>query len=294
MPATPHPLVLIGYGDIARRVAERHPDHAIYALARRRPTAPTGHRGAWTGLAFDLDQNTPADLPAAALWCYFAPPPATGIEDTRVARWLSAAARLPAPVQIVYASTTAVYGDVAGEWVDETRVPAPAHDRGRRRLDAERQIQHWGLARGIPVTVLRITGIYACDRLPLEKIRAGTPIVCPDQAPWSNRIHAEDLADLYTALIDRAEQGLPVTGVFNISDNHPRPMTELYTATAAHFGLPMPPCRSLAEVLASATPMAREFLSESKRIDARAIQRALNWQPRYPDLEHALADCPPV
>ncbi|WP_407275831.1 SDR family NAD(P)-dependent oxidoreductase [Halothiobacillus sp. DCM-1] len=289
------PLILIGYGDIARRVAERHPDHPIITLARRPARAPAGHRASWQSLVCDLDRDTipVQSLPEAALWLYFAPPPAQGLEDSRLQRWLTEAGQGGTPRQLIYASTTAVYGDVGGAWVDEHSPAAPQHDRGRRRLDAEQRSQRFGAARGVPLAILRITGIYACDRLPLDKIRAGTAIVCPEDAPWSNRIHAEDLAEIYGRLIARAEQGAPVTGVFNVSDGDPQPMSMLYLRTAAHFGLAPPPCRPLAEVLASASPMSREFLSESKRVRAQAIRQALDWQPRYPNLEAALKDCPP-
>ncbi len=286
------PLVLIGYGDIARRVAERHPDHPIISLARHLAPPPAGHRAAWAALNFDLDRDEPpATLPPKAIWLYFAPPPNDGVVDTRVARWLAAIPPTQHPQGVVYASTTGVYGDHHGEWIDEHTAANPAHDRGHRRLDAEARFDDWCRARSIPLTVLRITGIYACDRLPLERIRAGAPVVCLDESPWSNRIHADDLADICARLIARLEQHKPVAGLFNISDNNPRPMTELFLATAAHFKLPPPPCLPLADVLAQSSPMAREFLSESKRIDASAIQRELDWRPRYPSLAAALADC---
>lgn len=288
-----HPLVLIGYGDIARRVAERHPDHPILALARHVAFCPVTHRAQWESRVFDLDGKTPlGPIPRDAIWLYFAPPPNQGVTDTRVAGWL---ARIPAeqqPRAVIYASTTGVYGDHHGDWIDEQTPPSPAHDRGRRRLDAEARFADWCGARAIGLTVLRITGIYACDRLPLARIRAGEPVVCLEESPWSNRIHADDLAEVYARLIARVAQGQPVTGLFNVSDNNPRPMTELYLATAKHFKVAPPPCKPLAEVLAQASPMAREFLTESKRIDARAIQQALDWQPHYPNLQAALADCP--
>lgn len=286
------PLVLIGYGDIARRVAKRHPEHAMTAMARRLPYCPVTHRGQWISRAIDLDQfESIGDLPRDAIWLYFAPPPGSGIEDRRVANWLAAISSGQHPSAVIYASATSVYGDQHGGWVDEHTPSNPAHDRGRRRLAAETRLGDWCHARSIPLTVLRITGIYACDRLPLERIRTGAPVVCPEESPWSNRIHADDLADVCTRLIARVEQGAPVAGVFNVSDNNPRPMSEWFLATAAHFKLPLPPCLPLAEVLAQSSPMAREFLTESKRIDARAIQRALDWQPHYPDLATALARC---
>ncbi|WP_322629506.1 NAD-dependent epimerase/dehydratase family protein [Halothiobacillus sp.] len=285
------PLVLVGYGDIAARVARNHPHHPIYALARQLPLRPAAHADSWYGRAFDLDADLPSDLPVGAVWVYLAPPASHGTVDVRVERWLSAIVPTELPAQVIYASTTGVYGDHQGGWVTEETPATPAHDRGRRRLDAESRFQTWCAQRSIPCTVLRVTGIYACDRLPLDRIRAGDPVVCLEESPWSNRIHADDLADIVGCLIERLRQGAPVQGVFNVSDNHPRPMTDLYLETARHFGLPAPPSRPLLEILANSRPMAREFLSESKRIDAQAIQRALNWQPKYPDLLHGLADC---
>jgi len=295
------PLVLIGYGDIARRLAERCPTVDVTACARHAAPRPTEHAGAWQAVSLDLDQPLPSvSLPAGAVWVYLAPPPSSSLSDSRVAnliRW--ATDRIddfPAqrPRQVIYASTTAIYGDQGGAWVDEQTPPAPGHDRGRRRMDAERRWQHWCKKHAIPLTILRLPGIYACDRLPLARIRAGTSVVCPDQAPWSNRIHADDLADVLALLCQRADTGNPLAGVFNVADGNPMPMTELYRATAEHFNLPLPDCRPLDEVIRESGPMAREFLSESKRVDASAIRKALNWQPRYPDLRSTLEACDSV
>lgn len=290
------PLALIGYGDIARRIAARFPEASVHALSRHVPPAPAGHGGEWVAHTTDLDRLTqmPA-LPAGAIWIYLTPPPSAGVIDSRVANIIRLADEMAAdgaclPSQVIYASTTAVYGDQAGRWVDEGTPPQPQHDRGRRRLDAERRWQSWCDERHIPLTILRIPGIYACDRLPLDRIRAGSMIVCPEQAPWSNRIHAEDLADAIGLLVERAGTR-PVTGTFNIADGNPRPMSEIYLQIAEHFRLPIPECRPLQEVLHHSSPMAREFLSESKRVDASAIRAALDWRPRYPDLSSTLAEC---
>ncbi len=288
----PPPIVLIGYGDISRRTAERLPERDIVAIARHRTEAPADHQGRWTALEVDLDdeQALPdAAAPSEAIWIYLAPPPRHGSTDPRVARWLDEARQVPAAT--IYIGTTGIYGDHQGAWVDETTPPNPGHDRGRRRLDAERRFADWCGERDIPLTCLRVTGIYACDRLPVERIRAGTPVPRGDQAPWSNRIHAEDLADILVRLVERIDAGMPVPGTFNVSDNHPAPISEIYRQTAEHFHLPPPPQVDLEEVLAQASPMAREFLGESRRIDASAIQRALDWRPRYPDIAATLAAC---
>lgn len=292
--ATNHrPIVLVGYGDIAGRLAQRLADRDIVAIARHVPKRPAEHRGQWRGLALDLDRQArpiEADAPGA-IWVYLAPPAREGQTDQRVERWLSGGT--PAPAGMVYVSTTGVYGDRHGDWIDESTKATPSHDRGRRRLDAERQFHTMATDSGIPLTVLRVTGIYSCDRLPLEKIRHGAPIPISTEAPWSNRIHAEDLADILYHLIERIEAQRPVIGTFNVSDNQPSPVSLVYRQIAAHFGLPQPPEAPLAIVLDQASPMAREFLSESRRIDASAIQKALEWQPRYPTLAAALIDCSP-
>ncbi|MFO7808317.1 NAD-dependent epimerase/dehydratase family protein [Guyparkeria sp.] len=288
------PVVLIGYGDIAERLAHRLADHDLVAIARHTVEPPQTHRGQWHAFPIDLDAETvipPEATPYNAIWVYLAPPPREGRTDPRLARWLDGTGHPPAG--LLYISTTGVYGHHGGNWVHENTPPAPAHDRGRRRLDAETQSQQYARAQDIPACVLRVTGIYACDRLPVEKVHRGTPVPAGPEAPWSNRIHADDLADILHLLVDRIESGHPVAGTFNVSDNHPTPVNVTYRRIAAHFGLPQPPEASLASILEQASPMAREFLSESRRVDASAIQHALGWQPRYPTLAAALADCPP-
>ncbi len=287
-----HPIVLIGYGDIAGRVAAHLPDHAITTIARQHTEPSEGHRGDWHSLVIDLDRDTPIPdeaFRADAIWVYLAPPPRTGQDDPRVARWLQEASGPPAAM--IYVSTTGVYGDQGGKRVDESTPPSPGHDRGWRRLDAENQFREHAAANNTPLTCLRVTGIYNCERLPLAKLRAGTPVPGGEQAPWSNRIQADDLADIIIRLIARIDTGQPVTGTFNVSDNHPMRISEVYRLTAEHFGLASPPEAAMEDVLAQASPMAREFLSESRCIDASAIQQALGWQPRYPDLKATLAAC---
>lgn len=285
------PIVLVGYGDIAQRLALRLADRDIVAIARHTPQKPANHHGQWHGLRRDLDQQTrpiEADAPGA-IWIYLAPPARAGQTDQRVRRWLTGGT--PAPAGIVYVSTTGVYGHRDGDWTDESVPATPSHDRGRRRLDAERQFHTMATRDRVPLITLRVSGIYSCDRLPLEKIRRGTPVPVGREAPWSNRIHADDLTEILFRLIERIEQQRSVTGVFNVSDNNPSPINLIYQRVATHFGLPQPPDAPLRTVLDQASPMAREFLSESRRIDASAIQTALDWQPRYPSITATLADC---
>ena len=133
-------LVFIGYGDIAARVAARHPSQAIWALARRLAPMPDGHTAGWHAQAFDLDTDPAPALPANTVWLYFAPPPAQGTEDSRLRRWLATADNQPRPAQLIYASTTrALASTRAALRVSSSASPGPAptsvtrpHSEGER------------------------------------------------------------------------------------------------------------------------------------------------------------------
>ncbi|MGZ5249842.1 MAG: NAD-dependent epimerase/dehydratase family protein, partial [Caldimonas sp.] len=137
---------------------------------------------------------------------HLAPPAATGSRDDRTARLVGALARSPRLARLVYASTSGVYGDCAGDWIDETRAIAPATDRARRRADAESRLRRFGRAAGVSVTLLRIPGIYALDREggdPRERLRRGAPVLAGADDVFTNHIHADDLARACVAALHR-------------------------------------------------------------------------------------------
>src|SRR5918992_5571445 len=154
-------LVIAGFGDIARRALPR--------LAARFEVLSISRR---TG--FDLDRPETLAIEGADALLHLAPPPAGGELDPRTANLLAALEkRRILPARVVYVSTSGVYGDCRGARVDESRPIAPATPRARRRADAERQLTAWCREKNIPLVVLRAPGIYAADRLPLERLRAG-------------------------------------------------------------------------------------------------------------------------
>src|SRR5260221_3321392 len=156
-------LLIAGCGDIARRAAPR-------LEARFRVSRVSRSAGA------DLDRPETLRLEGADALLHLAPPPRAGDSDPRTAHLLVALAKgRILPRRLVYASTTGVYGDCGGARVDESRPVAPATPRARRRVDAERQLAAWCLERKISLIILRAPGIYAADRLPLERLRAGIP-----------------------------------------------------------------------------------------------------------------------
>jgi len=169
-------------------------------------------------VAGDLDRPETLDrLPGLAQdVVHFAPPPGVGTRDTRTANLIRAFAKGGSlPQRMVYISTSGVYGDCGGALVEETRQAKPSSDRARRRLDAERQLRAWGVEMAVHVSILRVPGIYAAERLPLARLRAGTPALATEQDPYTNHIHADDLAAIALKALDERSPA----GIYNASDD---------------------------------------------------------------------------
>jgi Nucleoside-diphosphate-sugar epimerases len=277
---------IVGCGDVGCRLGLRLADAgaAVRGFVRSAAGLERLERLGLDGQRLDLDAEAIAPLaqePIGRLF-YLVPPARDGVTDRRLRAFLAA---LPSPpARLVYLSTSAVYGDCGGDWVDESAPLNPGHDRGRRRVDAERAVREYADAQGVRGVIARVPGIYGPGRLPEQRLRARQPLVMPGQSPWSNRIHAEDLV---TALLCLAERGT-AGAAYNVSDGRPTTMTDYLQACARRLGLPSPPLAPLERVRESAGPMLREFLSESRRLDNGAL-RALGWQPRYPSVEEGLA-----
>jgi nucleoside-diphosphate-sugar epimerase len=217
---------------------------------------------------------------------HFAPPPGDGEEDPLTARLVEVFDREGGPKRLVYIGTTGVYGDCGGAWVNEDRPPRPVASRARRRWDAEQRLRAWSDANGADLVILRVAGIYACDRLPLERIRSGQPVVSADEAPWTNRIHAQDLLAVCIAAMERA----PAGGLYNVSDGHPSTMTDYFHRVADAAGLPRPEEIPLAEAPGKVSPGMLSYLAESRRLDNRRMLTELGVTLRYPELAAGLAD----
>jgi len=183
------------------------------------------------------------------------------------------------PEWVGYLSTTGVYGDHQGGWVDEATALTPGTTRGRWRVRAEAQWQ----ALGVPLHIFRLAGIYGPGRGPFAKVRAGTArrILKPGQV--FSRIHVEDIATTLAASIARPDPG----AVYNVCDNDPAPPEDVIAHAAHLLGLPVPPAEDWDK--AEMTPMARSFYAESKRVRNDRILTALGVTLRYPDYRAGLA-----
>jgi nucleoside-diphosphate-sugar epimerase len=188
-------------------------------------------------------------------------------------------------MRLVLISTTGVYGDCAGRWIDESEPPRPATDRTRRRLDAECSAQCWGCRTGVPVIVLRVPGIYGPGRLPIERLRRGMLVPAAARSPFTNRIHVDDLVSVCVAA---AEKGTPGS-VFNVTDGSPERMTDYFMKVAAITGVAPPQVTSLTEAQRVASPALSAYFAESRRIRNAKLRTELGIELRYPNLDAGLA-----
>ncbi len=178
-----------------------------------------------------------------------------------------------------YLSTTGVYGDHGGGWVDETTPLTPSTRRGEWRKDAE---QAWRAIDDLPLHIFRLAGIYGPGRGPFSKVRNGTARRIIKDGQVFSRIHVEDIAQTLHASIDHPNPG----AAYNLCDDDPAPPQDVIAYAAELLGLPVPP--ALDFETADMTPMARSFYAESKRVRNDRIKDELGVKLIYPDYRAGL------
>ncbi|MBD3665009.1 SDR family oxidoreductase [Sulfitobacter aestuariivivens] len=179
-----------------------------------------------------------------------------------------------------YLSTTGVYGDHAGEWVDERTALTPATKRGQARVKAE---AGWQAIPDLPLHIFRLAGIYGPGRGPFAKVRKGTARRIIKEGQVFSRIHVEDIAQALVLSLDQPDPG----AVYNLCDDDPAPPQDVIGHAAELLGLPLPPAIAFED--ADMSPMARSFYAESKKVSNAHAKEALGWRPAYPDYRSGLA-----
>jgi nucleoside-diphosphate-sugar epimerase len=280
-------LLIIGCGDVLRRALPqllrrwqvtalvRHRDPQLTALGVRQIVGDLDHKRSLRRLAGIADAVI-----------HSAPPPSSGTGDPRT-RHLIARLRCAksVPRHLVYISTSGVYGDCGGSFVGETVRRAASTPRALRRIDAERQLRRFGSRGGCCVSILRAPGIYAANRLPLERLQRGLPLIVAAQDSHTNHIHADDLGRACTAALGRAR---PCRS-YNISDDSALPMGEWFDKLADAFDLPRAPRLSRDEVRRAVPAMQWSFMSESRRLDNTRMKRELGLRLHYPTVDAGIA-----
>lgn len=274
-------LLIIGCGDVAlRAIPSLLARHRIFALVRDAAGCAGLRKLGVIPIPGDLDDRASlariAGLADAVL--HFAPPANTGTHDLRTRNLLGALSQGKLPRRIVYISTSGVYGDCGGAWVGETRPLNAQTARAQRRVDAEMQIRGWGKRNGVNIGILRAPGIYATDRLPLERLQKDMPCIVETEDSYSNHIHADDLARIAVAALHRAKSGR----IYHASDDSQMKMGDYFDAVADAFRLPRPPRLPRAEAERAVPPMLWSFMNESRRLINTRMKRELRVRLCYP------------
>lgn len=284
-------LLMVGCGDVGMRVVRLLQGRwRVLVLTSSPHRVPMLRAAGVVPLIGNLDDGETLGRLAhlAPLVLHLAPPPSEGGRvDLRTRRLLHALARGGVVERLVYASTSGVYGDAKGAWIHEWRTVAPATDRAKRRVDAEREVRRYGRVHGATVSILRVPGIYALDRPdgdPVARLRRGTPVLVRDEDVHTNRIHADDLARACVAALTRAA----AQRVYHINDDCHLPMGDYMDLVADRVGLPRPERITREAAAKRMTPMALSFWSESRRLHNERMKRELRLTLRHPTVEHVV------
>ncbi len=280
-------ILIIGCGDIGLRVARRlSRSHRVFALTSQQNRFQELREAGAIPILGNLDQ--PESLwrlsGLAQTVIHLAPPQNQGNRDCRTRNLIRILAQGSNAVRrIIYISTTGVYGDHRGAQVGEATPLSPQSERAKRRVDAERALRLWGPANGVAVTILRVPGIYAADRLPIERLQAKTPALLPEEDAYSNHIHSDDLARLVCAAV---YHGKPQR-VINTCDGGETKMGDYFDEVADAFGLARAPRMPGVELQKMVSPMLWSFMRESRRVTNTRLHE-LKTPLRYPSVGHFL------
>jgi nucleoside-diphosphate-sugar epimerase len=281
-------ILIVGSGDVARRILPRLAGRfRVFALLRDATRAAAWRAGGATPVIADLDDRASLARIAglADLVLHLAPPPGDGTTDRRTRNLLAALGRGKSlPRRLVYVGTTGVYGDCGGARIDETRRLNPTNARAVRRVDAERRLRAWGRQNGVAVSILRAPGIYAADRLPLERLEKGMPALVDRDDGYTNHIHADDLAAACIAALRRGG----ANRAYNAVDDSDLKMGEWFDRVADAFALPRPPRIARAEAERTLPPMLMSFMRESRRIGNRRLKNELELRLAYPTVDDGI------
>lgn len=290
-----HSLLVVGMGDIGQRLALAHSGVRTLGVARSEVSAKATRAAGSLPVHADLDRRKSLERVAGlSSWVlHLAPPPTDSGGDPRTKNLIAALGRAAArrgslPRRLVYISTSGVYGNCDGERVFEHRATAAKNARARRRVDAEQQLRRFAARHGIILSILRAPGIYAADRLPIERIRKQTPAVRSIEDSYTNHIHADDLANLVWLALFRGKPNR----VYHAVDDSVKKMGDYFDMVADHFELPRSPRISREEAQHVLSPALLSFLNESRILDNTRMKKELRARLSYPDVETCLKTIP--
>lgn len=270
-------LLILGCGDVGMRLLPLLRDRfRIFAVTSQESRRDELRAAGAIPVIADLDQPHSLVRLARLASCivHLAPPQSEGLTDRRTR---NVTAILPDRANLVYVSTTGVYGDCGGALVHETRTVNPQNARAKRRVDAEQALRRWARRSGSRLAILRVPGIYAQDRLPIDRLKKGTPALRPEEDVYTNHIHADDLARIIVSALFHATP----CRIYHAVDDSQLKMGDYFDAVADAFQLPRPPRLSRAELQHAVSPMLLSFMSESRKLSNVRLKTELGTRLRY-------------
>lgn len=282
-------IVIIGYGQLGKALGERHlaNNDRVFTVSRTHYNASTAQH---VPLSVDLDElRTALTLPPTVDCLYYlAPPSDTTLTDARLQNFLVQHDTIMIR-HIVYISTSGVYGDSKGAWISEQTPVNPDADRAKRRLHAEQQLTQYAATHDSAVTILRCAAIYSVKTVNYSKIKANTkPVIHHLQAPYTNRIHLDDLTEVCWQAMLQPPLKLEI---YNVSDGHPSTTTEHAWLLADLANIPRNPEITLNEAPHYYSPAYLSYLAESKRLDTSKLKQKLKPKLRFENCRDGIVDC---
>jgi len=279
--------LIVGCGYVGKRLAQKlQASSSVHAVVRSEARRDALNEAGIDASTLDLDRpqsrTFPNELIEHAALFYLAPPPAEGLSDTRLDRFLRIVNASPSV--FVYISTTGVYGDTGGGEVDETTRVNPQTQRAERRVSAEDMTRVWCTENQVRRLVLRVPGIYGPGRLPVERLQRGEPVIALAEAGITNRIHVDDLVAACIAAAGNTE----ARGVYNVTDGNSISGTEFTLRVAQLTNLPPPPQLSMDEARLVLSPERMSFLDESRRVSNRRMLKELGVRLKYANIDDGI------
>ncbi len=275
-------LLVLGGGYTGQRLAAAVASHGVPVRLTGRGEAPANPR--W--LRFDGAAGyCPSDEELAGHSHVLVTIPPDGEGQDPVLRHLGASLRRLQPAWVGYLSTTGVYGDSGGAWVNEESATAPAPGRSAARLACERAWRESGL----PLHIFRLPAIYGPGRNPFASLRRGEARLLHKPGQVFSRVHVDDIVGAVLHCLALPEERRPDTVI--VADRFPCPSSETLGYAAHLLGVPLPEFQPWERVEASLSPMARSFWAENRRADSRLLRETLGYHLRYPTYREGYQAC---
>lgn len=279
-------LLIVGCGDVGQRMLPiLVKTFKVFVLTRQIEKISFFRQSGATPILGDLDtiQTISRVAKLANTVIHLAPPNPVGNTDQRTKAVINVLSQNKAFKRLIYISTTGVYGDCSGELISEIRGVNPQSERAKRRVDAEHQLRAWAIAKGVEIVILRVPGIYAGNRLPIDRLKNGTPALIQSEDVYTNHIHADDLARLIILSIFRARP----QRVMNACDFSDQKMGDYFDQVAEKMCLPKPQRVNFTTLKGMVSPQLLSFMQESRRISNARLQE-IGFQFLYPKVEDYL------